>query len=494
MLKRINIKSLLQAKDSLSVAGFKEFLEHYEIEIRDAEIEDLRYLANALSADDIRTRVFDGYYVGYTIPQIGKEFDLLRFGMEYIVNIELKSTSTEEKIQKQLLRNKYYLNFIGRTVYAFTFVSESKELYFLQEDGQLDKVKVDLLVKLLAHQKMDDSEVLDDLFNPSDYLVSPFNSTKKFLAGGYFLTKQQEDVKSKILGSFKTPRIAGFNSIIGGAGTGKTLLTYDIARSRIEGGGKPLIIHCGQLNDGHLKLIENGWAIIPIKSYSTLSLENFDLVIIDEAQRIQQKQLDFIIEKVVLASCCCIFSHDKRQTLSRWEEKTDISAKIGSIGSIGSIVEYKLSEKIRTNKEIAAFIKMLFNRKRSLPISSVGNIEINYFKTTEDAKSYLDSLDKDRWEILRFTPSQYKNEHHIKYSEVSCKTSHRVIGQEFDGVAVPIDQYFSYDKNGSLIYRGETYYDPPKMLFQNISRCRKRLNLVIIGNVELLSRCIAILR
>lgn len=490
MLKRVNIKSLLQAKDSLSLAGFKGLLEHYEIEIRDAEIEDLRLLADALSVAESSMRVFDGHYLGYKIPQIGKEFDLLRFGTEYIVNIELKSTSTEEKIQKQLLRNKYYLNFIGRKVYAFTFVSDSKQLHFLKEDGELEKVKVDLLVKLLVNQIMDGLEVLDDLFNPSDYLVSPFNSTSKFLAGGYFLTQQQEDVKNKILEALKLPKVVRFISIIGGAGTGKTLLTYDIATSFSSGGRKPLIIHCGQLNDGHLELIKNGWVIVPIKDFGTQSLANFDLVIIDEAQRIREKQLNSIIEKAKLASCCCIFSHDKRQTLSRLEEKTDISARIASIGSIA---EYKLSEKIRTNKEIAAFIKMLFNSKRTLPLSSDGNIEINYFKTTEDAKSYLDSLDKSRWEVLRFTPSQYNKEHHEKYSEVSSRTSHKVIGQEFDGVAVPIDQYFSYGENGDLIYNGGTYYDPPKMLFQNISRCRKRLNLVIIGNVELLSRSIAIL-
>lgn len=491
MLKRVNIKSLLQAKDSLSEAGFKGFLKHYEIEIRDAEIEDLRCLSNALSVADCSIGGFDGHYVGYKIPQIGKEFDLLRFGTEYIVNIELKSTCPVERIQKQLVRNKYYLNFIGRKVYAFTFVSESKELHFLQEDGQLGIVKVDLLAKLLTDQQMDGSEVLDALFNPSDYLVSPFNSTKKFLAGGYFLTQQQEDVKTQILGSLKPPKVARFISIIGGAGTGKTLLTYDIARSFFSGGKKPLIIHCGQLNDGHSELIKNGWVIVPIKYYSTQALVDFDLVIIDEAQRIQQKQLDAIIEKAKLANCCCIFSHDKRQVLARWEEKTDISAKIASIVSIA---QYKLSEKIRTNKEIAAFIKMLFNSKRSLPISSDGNIEINYFSAMEDAKSYLDSLDKSRWEVLRFTPSQYNNEYHEKYSEVSRRTSHKVIGQEFDGVAVTIDQYFSYDGNGDLIYKGGAYYDPPKMLFQNISRCRKKLNLVIIGNDELLSRCIAILK
>jgi hypothetical protein len=49
MLKRINIKSLLQAKDSLNDVAFNEFLQHFGIEIRDAEIEDLRCLSIALT-------------------------------------------------------------------------------------------------------------------------------------------------------------------------------------------------------------------------------------------------------------------------------------------------------------------------------------------------------------------------------------------------------------------------------------------------------------
>jgi len=137
---------------------------------------------------------------------------------------------------------------------------------------------------------------------------------------------------------------------------------------------------------------------------------------------------------------------------------------------------------------------MLFNSKESVPISTNGNIEINYFNTSEDAKSYIDALDESKWEILRFTPSQYKKEHHEKYSEESNRTSHQVIGQEFDGVAVTIDKFFSYADNGDLIYTGSAYYDPPKMLFQNITRSRKKLNVIIIGNEELLNRCIAILQ
>jgi hypothetical protein len=45
-----------------------------------------------------------------------KEFDLLLFGKDCIINIELKSISTEEKIFKQLERNKYYLSFIEKNI------------------------------------------------------------------------------------------------------------------------------------------------------------------------------------------------------------------------------------------------------------------------------------------------------------------------------------------------------------------------------------------
>lgn len=308
--------------------------------------------------------------------------------------------------------------------------------------------------------------------------------------GEYFLTQQQESVRNKILEALKPPKLAKFISIVGSAGTGKTLLTYDIAKNLIENKSKPLIIHCGQLNDGHAELIKNNWAIIPIKNHNTHDLASYDLVIIDEAQRIRHDQLNTIVEQVKLAGCCCIFSHDKLQTLANWEETRDISTKIGSISSVK---EYKLSEKIRTNKEIAAFIKMLFKNTKSIPISSDGNIEINFFKTNEDARSYLDTLDNSKWEALRFTPSQYKKEHHEDCSKLSSRTSHQIIGQEFDGIAVIIDKYFAYDENGNLTYRGGAYYDPPKMLFQNITRARKRLNLVIVNNAQLLSRCIAIL-
>jgi hypothetical protein len=48
MPKNINIQSLLQANDSLKKDSLFGFMEYYGIEIKDAEIEDLRSLVNVL--------------------------------------------------------------------------------------------------------------------------------------------------------------------------------------------------------------------------------------------------------------------------------------------------------------------------------------------------------------------------------------------------------------------------------------------------------------
>lgn len=243
-MKPINLKSLLQAKSSLEDVEFERFLKHYNIEIKGAEIADLSSLVGLLCASDCKIGPLDKYYVGYKIPQIGKEFDLLRFGPTSVINLELKSKCDVQKIRTQLLRNRYYLRFIGRKVLAFTYVSGSKQLFALDADDELVEMEVVHLAKEINSHVVNGNEVPDLLFNPSDYLVSPFNSTKKFLAGEYFLTHQQEEMKSQIVAKM-AHSAARFISIIGSAGTGKTLLTYDIAKHYIADAKKPLIIHCG---------------------------------------------------------------------------------------------------------------------------------------------------------------------------------------------------------------------------------------------------------
>lgn len=489
-MKKINILSLIQANASLSPACFQNYLKLHGINIKPAEIEDLKSLVRGIYVFSNNVNNFDAFYVGYKIPQIGKEFDLLRFGKNYIVNIELKQSCPEHKIASQLRRNRYYLFCIGRPVYNFTYVSDVNVLFCLQPNDVLVRMDICHLPNLLAGQEVDRTEDVDGLFEPSDYLVSPFNSTQKFLREEYFLTHQQEEFKSQILGKFDGPKLAKFIAVVGSAGTGKTLLVYDIAKEALKLFKKVLIIHCGKLNEGQFELIQHGWNIIPIKDYLRQDFSPYDAVIVDEAQRITSYQLKTIVAKIEESLGNCIFSYDKLQTLHDSEHNANIGAEISIVRDI---VTYKLSEKIRTNKEIANFIRVLFNSKRDLPASKTNNIEITYFGNMEDASSYLESLHGYGWEVLKFTPSRFNNEHHEKYFKNYRKTPHQVIGQEFDAVAVTIDQYFSYRENGELYYRAQTYYQMVKMLFQNITRARKRINVVIVNNPEVMARCVSIL-
>lgn len=491
-MKHLNILSLTQAYGSLQKESFIRFLHHYEIEVKDQEIKDLTILADELHKETCDIKIFNQFYVAYKIPQISKEFDLLRIGEECIVNIELKKTSTEDKIKKQLIRNKYYLGHIGIDVKLFSFVSDTKQLYHLDDNNNITKVNISYLVSVLIYQNKQRAIKIDNLFDPSAYLTSPFNSTDKFIKDEYFLTNHQDEVKEMVLNITKDDKAANFISITGSAGTGKTLLVYDIAKELSKIKKKVLIIHCGNLNEGHDKLVSKyGWEIIPIKYYSKPDLSKYDVLIIDEAQRMQQAQLNNIIERIISTNAKCVFSYDKAQTLAIWEEHRNIDEQISNINSI---VSFKLTEKIRTNKEIANFINLIFNNKAKAIVTNKGNINIDYFVNIDDAKAFIDSLDTSEWEVLRFTPSQFNNEHHEKYSNPYSKASHGVIGQEFDNVVVIIDRLFFYKENGNLSYKGKVYYHPVKMLFQNITRTRKKLNVVIIDNEAILNRCVSVLQ
>ena len=145
---------------------------------------------------------FDGYYIGYTIKQIGKEFDLLRFGDDTIINIEmkseLKSAQKLQKILKQMETNYYYLKFLGKVVVVITYVENDGFYIYNQEDNTvsiIEPVKVADIIKRHISNMMIDP---DKEFIPSNYLISPFNSTDKFINGEYFLTTRQQTIKKEI--------------------------------------------------------------------------------------------------------------------------------------------------------------------------------------------------------------------------------------------------------------------------------------------------------
>ncbi len=158
-------------------------------EYRHQEILDIKNLIDCLNCN---SENFDGFIYNYIVPQLNKEFDLIKITEFDCINIELKSCHIDEqKIRNQLIQNKYYLKMLGReNICLFTYISNENKLYQLIEE-ELFAVSFAVLINALDNKNGQWLD-LDDVYTTKNILVSPLNDTKKFLDGKYILTEHQK--------------------------------------------------------------------------------------------------------------------------------------------------------------------------------------------------------------------------------------------------------------------------------------------------------------
>ena len=495
-MKYFNLETISALVKQNNKKILKEYQDYIGSKIKPQEFTDIISLLNKLN---YLPSMVDGFYFNFKIPQISKEFDLLRFSKESILNIELKSgNKTESEIKKQLERNEYYLNSfsnnndVKRKVELFTYESSSNTLFRLVKDSsnksKLIKNDWSALIKNLA---MDFEEVdIYNLCSTKSYLISPFNDSEKFREGKYFLTDLQKKIKKEIMDNFST----NF-SIEGSAGTGKTLLIYDIAKSYIRSKKNVLIVQCSNLNAGQKELALYGYSIVPIKDIvkDKVTLSNFNVIIIDEAQRIQKPKS--ILSKLFEFSGQLIFSGDRKQWLNDKENSDEVADFLNQ----HNVKSKTLTEKIRNNEEIACFIKHLFKYKKTDQFPKglrFHNIDVEYFENALQARNYAEAIKKNNWTILNLTPSRYptKDEIYRTFEDISDYTAHQVMGQEFDKVATFIGPNFCYnEQTGKLISSKKIYYPAVQTLLENVTRAKNKLCLIIFDNVEVFERCLKII-
>ncbi|HHY72791.1 MAG TPA: ATP-binding protein [Bacillus bacterium] len=500
-MKTINLLSLLSAKDDLNAMNFAKYIEQFGInpKIRAGEIEDIEALVDEFMKRGNQFDILNHYYVGFTIKQIGKEFDLLRIGENSIINIELKLISTEEKIIKQLVQNQHYLKFLDVDVYSFTYISATKKLYALVGPQEIKEVEFEVLIEKLKEQIIKEIDDLDNLFDPTNYIVSPFNSTDAFIEDKYFLSAQQSTFKREII-QLTPMEQSIFIAIKGGSGSGKTLLTYDIAKEYMRQSKKVLIFNCGKLNNGHVTLKTHyHWSIEAISNFSEyddhseMDIEQYELIIFDEAQRIYKNKFLKLTNLLQQLKIKCIFSYDPNQCLTALEIENNIPKLIEETLNP---YQYELTTIIRHNKEIHAFINKLFDLSKHAKIENYSDISIQYFSLKGATTSYLQSLQKEGWKVIDYTETRYIEHPDNDHIITTGVNSHDGIGQELDCVVAVIDESFYYKPNHKLSTKDlgkQMYYQPTRMLYQNISRTKKKLQIVIYNNPDVLDEILKIL-
>lgn len=495
-MKALNLYALTRFPNIDKLSTFEQQLSGRvtPLKIKNHEIECIRSLVDTLFLFNNSLDIFENFYYSFEIPQIGKEFDLLRISQDLIVNIEVKSQSiSEEKIRKQLQKNKYYLAHLSREIALFSYIKSSNKLFKLTSDGTLLEEDITCLIDVLKQQTKQFSDNIDSLFKVSNYLVSPINTPKKFLQSDYFLTSQQDSFKQQIMQIAHQQKDFRFIALTGGPGTGKTLLLYDLAVecSRL---GQCCIIHCGILSQGHLYLKQKltNVDIIEAKAVnSTFDFSKYRFIFLDESHRIYLEQFQETVRQVQEHKALAIFSYDHKQILSKRENQAAISTHIEELPHL---TQLKLSNKIRTNRELASFIRRLMNLNSTDVLPYYPSVTISYANDEDEAKVLISYFKSKGYTFIHYTKSNYYTASLDTYH--GDLNTHRVIGQEFDNIVMIMDNTFHYDGQGKL--RAKVHPNPNylyrQLLFQGLTRVREKLAIIVVKSEELFVDILSILQ
>ena len=433
----------------------------------------LYYLVSYLLDNGCDIAKLGNFYYSYTIPHIGKEFDLLKIDTNTILNIELKSQNVGlDRIKAQLVNNEKYLRYLNKQMYLFTFVSDSKELYYLNKEMNLIKCSVSKVIETMNLFEKEELDI-DELFKTSDYLVSPTTSPNKFLKGQYFLTSQQEFIKNKLISSLKNE---SYFKITGDAGTGKTLLLFDIAKDLVPL-GKVFILICNKLQKSHKTIAKELGVYVSDQSMlkdMQLELNSSNYILIDEAQRISQNMWDILDKN----NKKIIFSLDPKQILTKEEIKINNNSLIDKLNP----VKYKLSNKIRINNNISNFTYRLFDLSLLKYPFNFSNIDILLANTKEELDTYLSMYSND-YIYIDILKSDNNVPNKVLINDV--------LGNDYENVLIILDQNFHYIDNKLRAHNSrKNDYLYLKLLYQGLSRTREKLILIIYKNKTLFTKII----
>ena len=491
-MKAINIYTYSRIQEDMATE-FENILSKRskKLKVKPQEFYAIRSLVNMLLGIGVEIKDFENFFLSFTIEQIGKEFDLIKLDKDNLVlNIELKSEEVGvEAIQNQLEKNRYYLKHLAPDVRLYTFVETGKELYKYTSKG-FQLVGVEDLKDTMQLFQESLGENLESLFQANSYLISPLNSHQKFMYGDYFLTNQQHDIKKKIVDLILLNDKEYVLGITGKAGTGKTLLLYDIIKEIAERGENCCSIHSGILCDGH-RILSAKWDNVTIFSAKELNgdgvenLKRYQFIFVDESQRIYSSTFEKIIKEVISESKTVIFAYDYAQSLSITEEERNIPAKLQKIDGF---TVYTLSNKIRTSKEIASFTRTMMNlNNRARGYMDYSDIDVLFANNIEEAKRLINLYDEKGYIFISYTQSMYYRNSIDLYP--NNYDTHHVIGQEYDKVMIMMDKNFIYDKERRI--QGKEHPNPDllfyKLLYQAISRAREKLCVLIVENYKLFS-------
>ncbi|MBR3318879.1 MAG: DUF2075 domain-containing protein [Atopobiaceae bacterium] len=421
MQRPINLASLVNGLSGCPNDQAREFFPLFEqvlsgrpsrLAYKVREVASLASLVRNGLAHGIDESRLDGFAFSYAIPHISKEYDLLKIGSQRVLNIELKSErKPPADIARQLHQNRYYLSFLQKPIAELGYCA-SDDSWTMLDDTHLRPISWREAAAAIAELANDPFETeLDTLFAPSNYLVSPIMDVDRFLAGSYFLGSQQQQIKDFVcarLGA-KTSDVPGGAIVSGTAGTGKSLLLYDIAKTIAQQTGQQAaIFHGAPLSEHHLCFNRRSRDVIVLDpSHLThADVSEYCFVGFDEAHRIRPEQFHATLARTHEAGVPYLVLLDSRQGVSKQERRDDVERIAREL--VPEARCFELTKRFRSNAAIASYVDALVFGKRGT-LRSAGDISLDFAPTDEVARRLVKRFVADGYQHIALT-STFRSE------------------------------------------------------------------------------------
>lgn len=480
-MKPSNLLSIYQGGQALASLG-KTAERRYKV-LKSHELATMRAFCDSLKAEGCTVSELDGFFAGYAIDRISKEFDLLRFGHDCIVNIELKAplrrANKEEKILRQMRANHHYLSFLGQPLHLFTYVDKDGFYAYEPSTRSLRTSCAAEIADILRHQHLNPDADPDKLFVPANYLISPFSDTARFLQGEYFLTTTQQSVKDDVLYTHQH-HPGTFFLLSAASGTGKTLLLYDIAKT-IRSTNNTALCHPGPLNKSQHRFRSLlGWNIYGLGDVHPAALcSRYRLLLIDDAQHLRHSDLDALASAAQASHTTLLLAFEAIPEL-HLDPSCDSRAFLAAHHPTLQLRSTALSTKIRTNSTLAAFITNLFHNGAAPLHKTSDCISIDYLYEAADLRAYASHLTKQGWTLLTSTAAGPG----LSLTDCGAIDLRHAAGREYPRVAIILDRRFFYDPAGHLQTTDQTSA-ALRALYHLLTRTNEHLKLILYNNPPL---------
>lgn len=466
-------------------------MSYHEMKFKQVERRDFSELSTLIVNELGDDQDIQGIYLGTNINVV-PDFDCLMIFNKIIINLDLKhvlKSDTFEKVQNKFNSQKRILDLISKKPFNFLFIASERKLYFYNGSGKFNEVPISKFVSILLKLKPDNHNCIK-LLKTSDYIISPTENMKDFLKGNYYLEENQREIEKKL---FKP----GLYGVSGEAGTGKTLIAFDLAKKESDLNKKVLFIFSGELRSKQIELVNqiDNLEIQSAKDCVYKDFNDFDYLIVDEAQKLYSEARALIYNwgKKNSSFKTVVFFYHVRQSLSIKDSGRAVDSLCNSFSIDGIGAKFTLSKKIRSNPAITAFANNLFdlNYKPSpqkLKINDLlDNISIKFFSNASQSKPWIKYLEEKGYAFLipsgdnlgnRTSSDQFRTD----FPEAI--DTHKIIGEERNKVVTYIDGSVKYNKYGKLRKNSDEYYFIDNELYVNMTRAKEKLAIAIIKNQD----------